>query len=424
MQKALLIAWWEFRWAVARRAYLIAVVLLPLFFAGIGAVSALTTRSATTTSAGGSIAIIDSTAIVDIAFAVEQAARREEIRTGEVGPGPLLAPPAPIVAYADLDAAMADLKARKLAAIYVIEPDYLTTGNITSYIRDAGVFGQAAANQRTTQVSDAIRASLLRKGLSGDELTRAYAPAVRQKRFTVDNQGTLRDSSEAFGISRFASSFGMFMLFTMSVFFSAGFLQQATVEDRQNRVFEVLLSSASADQLLVGKIIGLGGAGLLQVAIYVVLFVVPGMTVFTFFQVTAGRLALLLVYFVNGYLLFASFMAATGMIGRTPQESAQMSAFWTLAAISPMFFLVSITAAPSGIVARVLSFFPLSSPVTMMLRLSTGEVPVMDIVLSIAIGIVSVYVSLRATSKIFRAATLMYGKRPNLPELIRWLRAT
>lgn len=264
----------------------------------------------------------------------------------------------------------------------------------------------------------------MRKGLSGDELARAYAPAVRLKRFNVDSRGKLQDAGDSFGLGRFAGSFGVFMLFTMAIFFSAGFLQQATIEDRQNRVFEVLLSSVSADQLLMGKIIGLGGAGLLQVGIYIVLLIVPGTTVLSLFQVPVGRLALLLVYFVNGYLLFASFMAATGMLGRTPQESAQMSTFWTLAAISPMFFLASIIAAPNGLVARFLSFFPLSSPVTMMLRLTTGEVPPMDIIVSIAIGTVSVYVALRATSKIFRAATLMYGKRPNLPELIRWLRVT
>jgi ABC-2 type transport system permease protein len=424
MQKTLLIAWWEFRSAVVRRAYLLAVVLLPLFFGGIGVVSALATRSAATANPGGSIGLIDKTAIVDIAFASAQAARREETRTGDAGPAPILAQPVPIVAYSDVDAALADLKARKLLAVFVIEADYVVTGDITMYTRDTGLFGQPAANQRANQVGDAIRASLLRKGLSGDELARAYAPAIRLKRFSMDNQGKMEDASGAFGIRRFASSFGVFMLFMMSVFFSAGFLQQATIEDRQNRVFEVLLSSATADQLLMGKILGLGGAGLLQVAIYTVLLIVPGMTMLSFFQVPVGRLALLLVYFANGYLLFASFMAATGMIGRTPQESTQLSAFWTMAAISPMFFIASITAAPNGVLARALSFFPLSAPVTMMLRLTTSEVPTTDIVVSIAIGAVSVYVALRATSKIFRAATLMYGKRPNLPELMRWLRAT
>jgi len=423
MQKTLLIAWWEFRSAVVRRAYVFAVVLLPLLFGGIGTISALTTRSAAS-NPGGTVGLVDKPGIVDIAFASEQAARREENRTGpDITPGQLPGLPPALTPYTDSDLAIADLKARKLVAVYVIEADYLSTGNITSYGRDTGLFNQPGANQRVNQVADAIRASLMKRGMSGDDLTRAYAPAVRLKRFTLDNRGTLQEG-DTFGVGRFISSFGIFMLFTMSIFFSAGFLQQATIEDRQNRVFEVLLSSANADQLLMGKIIGLGGAGLLQVAIYVVLLIVPGMTMLAFFQFPLGRLALLLVYFVNGYLLFASFMAATGMLGRTPQESAQMSAFWTMAAISPMFFIASIIAAPNGLVARALSFFPLSSPVTMMLRLTSGEVPLTDIIVSILIGIVAVYVALRTTSKIFRAATLMYGKRPTLPELMRWLRAT
>jgi ABC-2 type transport system permease protein len=272
------------------------------------------------------------------------------------------------------------------------------------------------------QVGDAIRASLLKDRLSVDDLNRAYAPTARIKRLAIDSSGRVSESSTGFNLGPFISSFGVFMLFTMSIFFSAGFLQQATIEDRQNRVFEILLSSADANQLLMGKIIGLGGAGLLQVAIYVLLLLLPGSTLLALIDVPVAGLALSLVYFVIGYLLFASFMAATGMLGRTPQESAQMSAFWTMAAISPMFFLASIMTAPNGWLSRGLSFFPLSSPVTMLLRLTSPDVPILDIVVSIAIGIVSVYFALRATARIFRAATLMYGKRPNLPELWRWLK--
>jgi ABC-2 type transport system permease protein len=422
MKKALLIARWEFRSAVMRRAYLFAVLALPLLFGGIGATTALTNRSAQRSSAGTPIAIVDRAGFVDLAFASEQAARRGADATAQlqgVGPAPALS----LVAYADVDAAIADVAANKLSAAYVIEPDYLATGHITTYSRDAGMFGQPVANLRVAQVGDAIRASLLKNRLSAGDLSRAYAPAVGLKRLAVDSSGRVTESSAGFNLGRFISSFGIFMLFTMAIFFSAGFLQQATIEDRQNRVFEILLSSATADQLLMGKIIGLGGAGLLQVAIYVVLLLVPGATLFALIDVPFARLGLSLVYFVLGYLLFASCMAATGMLGRTPQESAQMSAFWTMAAIAPMFFLASIMTAPNGWLSRGLSFFPLSSPVTMLLRLTSAEVPPLDIVVSIAIGIVSVYFALRATARIFRAATLMYGKRPNLPELLRWLRA-
>jgi ABC-2 type transport system permease protein len=209
----------------------------------------------------------------------------------------------------------------------------------------------------------------------------------------------------------------------MSIFFSAGFLQQATVEDRQNRMIEILLSSVDPDQLLIGKILGLGGAGLLQVGLYVALVILPGSTMLTLFEIPLARIILLLAYYVVGYLVFACLMAGTGMIGRSAQESAQLSAMWTLTAMSPMFFLASIAASPNGLLARALSFFPLTMPVAMLLRLTATEVPAIDIIASLGIGAVSAYFLLRGAARIFRAASLMYGKRPNLPELVRWLRA-
>jgi ABC-2 type transport system permease protein len=116
-------------------------------------------------------------------------------------------------------------------------------------------------------------------------------------------------------------------------------------------------------------------------------------------------------------------MAGFGMIGRTQQETAQLSALWTMVAVSPMWFIMAITAAPNGLVSRTLSIFPLTMPVTMIIRLSTGGVPLADILASTAIGVIAIYVAAVGAARIFRAATLMYGKRPNLPEVIRWLRA-
>jgi ABC-2 type transport system permease protein len=221
----------------------------------------------------------------------------------------------------------------------------------------------------------------------------------------------------------FAGSFIVLILLTMSIFFSAGFLQQGTVEDRQNRVMEILLSSVTAEQLLIGKLLGLGAAGLLQVGLYVALVIVPGSTVLSFFNVPLGGVMMSLVYFALGYTLFACLMAGFGMIGRTQQETAQLSALWTLAAVSPMWFIMAITAAPNGLTARALSFFPLTSPVTMIIRLSIGHVPMVDLLISAAVLVVAIYFALIGAARIFRAATLMYGKRPNLPELVRWLRA-
>jgi ABC-2 type transport system permease protein len=422
MNKALLIARWEFLSTVTRRAYIFSVVAMPLLFGIIGAIPILSTRSAAASSADVPMALVDPAAVVDLELAARLANERTQARP-RAARDLLPTRPDGLVKSMELTPALEALNARRVAAVYELAADYLTSGRMTVYTRSSGMFAQAFANQRQGQVVDAIRASLLQTALSGDALARAYAPAARLERFTVDGTGKPSRDEDGGALGPFAGSFIVLILLTMSIFFSAGFLQQGTVEDKQNRVMEILLSSVTAEQLLIGKLLGLGAAGLLQVGLYVVLVIVPGSTVLSFFNVPLGGVMISLVYFALGYTLFACLMAGFGMIGRTQQETAQLSALWTLAAVSPMWFIMAITAAPNGATARALSFFPLTSPVTMIIRLSIGNVPPVDLLISAVVLIVAIYFALIGAARIFRAATLMYGKRPNLPELIRWLRA-
>jgi ABC-2 type transport system permease protein len=422
MNKALLIARWEFLSTVTRRAYIFSVVAMPLLFGIIGAIPILSTRSAAASSADVPMALVDPAAVVDLELAARLANERTQARP-RAARDLLPTRPDGLVKSMELTPALEALNARRVAAVYELAADYLTSGRMTVYTRSSGMFAQAFANQRQGQVVDAIRASLLQTTLSGDALARAYAPAARLERFTVDGTGKPSRDEDGGALGPFAGSFIVLILLTMSIFFSAGFLQQGTVEDKQNRVMEILLSSVTAEQLLIGKLLGLGAAGLLQVGLYVVLVIVPGSTVLSFFNVPLGGVMISLVYFALGYTLFACLMAGFGMIGRTQQETAQLSALWTLAAVSPMWFIMAITAAPNGVTARALSFFPLTSPVTMIIRLSIGNVPPVDLLISAVVLIVAIYFALIGAARIFRAATLMYGKRPNLPELIRWLRA-
>jgi ABC-2 type transport system permease protein len=129
-----------------------------------------------------------------------------------------------------------------------------------------------------------------------------------------------------------------------------------------------------------------------------------------------------LVYFVLGYLLFASLMAGTGILGDTAQESGQMAAVWTMTSMIPLFLMMSLGDAPNSVLARVLSFFPLTAPVTMLLRIAITRVPTADVLISIATLLLGVVVVVKSVAKIFRAASLMYGKRPGFSEIIHWLR--
>ena len=423
MNKVLLIARWEFITTVTRRAYIFAVIAMPLLYGGMVALAGLAGRSASTNAGRVPTAIVDQAHVLDLAAARAEASRRDRDATPDslAGFGAAL-PPTPLVEYGDLEAALAALRARTVATVYVLAADYVVTGDISSYTRDAGMFSQQADRQRQAQVADAIRAGLLQPVLASDALARVYAPASRIKRLRLNASGAPEPVTDPSGLGPFAGALGVMLILTMAIFFSAGFLVQATIEDRQSRMIEILFSSVDPLQLVLGKIVGLAGAGLLQVAIYIGLIIVPGATLLAIFQVSLLKMALSVVYFAIAYVLFACLMMWTGMIGRTSQESGQMSALWMMAAASPMFFIASIGAAPNGWLSRTLSFVPLTSPVTMLIRIASADVPPADIAISIAIGVVAIYGALRGAARIFRAAALMYGKRATLPEIDRWLR--
>jgi ABC-2 type transport system permease protein len=420
VNKALLVARWEFLTTITRRSYIVVVVAIPVFYGFIVGAAALTGRSLARGQGERSIAIVDAAHILDLRFAAAQAAART---SADADPASASAAAETLAVYDDTPAALAALAAHRVTSVYVVEPDYLRTGRITAYGRDSGLFSIPTERRRLNQVSDAVRASLLQHAVAPDVLARAYAPGANVTRMSVDDRGRVSPAPESGVLGPFAGPFAVYFMLTLAIFFSSAFLQQATVEDRQNRMIEILLSSLGTEELLLGKIIGLAAAGLLQVAIYLALLAVPAMTLTIALQIPLAKLALSFFYFLLGYTLFACLMAGTGALGRTAQESAQMSAIWTLTAAAPMGFLAAITAAPSGALARVLSFFPLTAPVTMLLRLSGGDPPLVDIAASIAVCTAAIYLSLRAAAKILRASFLMYGKRATLPELIHWLRA-
>jgi len=130
-----------------------------------------------------------------------------------------------------------------------------------------------------------------------------------------------------------------------------------------------------------------------------------------------GSLMLEAVYYLLGYLLFGAIMATAGSLGTNIRESQQLSGIFSFTASIPWFFGGIWFSNPNAPLARVLSFFPLTAPTMMMLRLPMGEVPAIDIVGSIIVLAISIPIALWAGGKIFRIGLLMYGKRPALKEI-------
>jgi len=424
MNKVWVIAKREFLVTVTRKGYIFAVAGMPLLFGGIFGISFLTSGTLEQSIKSGSeaIAVIDRSHTLDFQLAAStEPVRESPTAATEVLQKAAGSKPSRIVPYTDMTQAIRDLKEGRLSAVYLIESDYMSTGKIIAYSPERGMFSDLAPPDRS-RLYDLIRASLVKGRIDGETRERILAPG-KLKQMKVSKSGDVENASDSFQkAARFFGPFSMFLLLTMSIFFSSGYLLQGIAEEKQNRVIEVIWASVDPMELLAGKIIGLGAAGLLQVAFYAGMLFLPAVTVFALFQVSVAGLVLSLVYYILGYLLFAGLMAGTGILGNSPQESGQLSAFWTLLSMIPMFMLAPISEAPNSWLARGLSWFPLTAPVTMLLRITSGHIPWVDVGISIVVLVVSIYLAVRAAAKMFRAAALMYGKRPGVGEIFRWLR--
>jgi ABC-2 type transport system permease protein len=219
------------------------------------------------------------------------------------------------------------------------------------------------------------------------------------------------------------------LLLVLSITFSSTYLLQGLGDEKENRLIEVLLSSVSTRQLIIGKVLGIGAAGLIQVLVWVacVPLIVHLATssiggFFSTLQIPPNFLILCVVYFILGYLLFAVISTGIGAISPSAREGQQLATIFTLTAVCPLWFASAIIMFPNNPVFVFLTIFPLTAPVTLIMRLGSTDVAAWQIIVSIVVLLVSITVGLFLTIKIVRTFLLMYGKRPSLGTIIRNLK--
>ncbi len=213
------------------------------------------------------------------------------------------------------------------------------------------------------------------------------------------------------------------MLLWIGVFTSAQHLMMSTIEEKSNRVMEVLLSAVSPMQLMTGKILGHGAVGLLIVLIYSSLGLAGLGVLKAFNLIQLMDLVYLFVFFFMAYFMIAAMMAAVGSAVTDIREANTLVTPVMLLAMVPLFLWMPISQAPNGGLATAFSFIPPASPFVMILRLAADEpVPAWQIPATIAWGYACVLGMIWMAAKIFRIGVLMYGKPPTPGQLIRWLR--
>ena len=219
----------------------------------------------------------------------------------------------------------------------------------------------------------------------------------------------------------------LYVLF-MSLFTYGVVVMRAVLEEKQSRVLEVLLCFASPDELMIGKILGVGALALTQVLIWItgVLWVISANSLARETIALMHQGPPLLVYFILfdalGYLLYSSIFAAVGAAFNSPDEAQQ----WMFVLILPLavagMLLPAILAHPDSRAAMIASMVPFTAPPLMFTRMLTGHPATWEFVVAIALLIASILAAMWLCARIYRVGILMYGKRPTIGEIARWLR--
>jgi ABC-2 type transport system permease protein len=200
-------------------------------------------------------------------------------------------------------------------------------------------------------------------------------------------------------------------------------LISSIIEEKNSRIIEVLLSVVSPFELMAGKILGLAAAGCTTVA----LWGLAGYGAATWqgmkIDISAGLIGYSLIYYVLGFILFSAILAGVGSICNTIKETQSLLMPVMIVFVIPVVIGIKLVANPNGELARVLSYVPPTTPMVMVLRLSSGsDIWIGEVILSILVLAAGVWVTLWVAAKVFRTGILMYGKRPALRETLRWLR--
>ncbi len=448
MRRALLVARRELSVTLRRKAYLLTIFGMPVLFGAIFGVMGYVTAKSAMKIRPKVVAVVDSSGVVDtsILLDLEKQARDYNVLSDEAqealdnrlsGLNPSTRALAgeifsgfrgtiALLMMSDADSAREATRRGDLEGALLVSGDYLNTGRVWGYTQSRSFMedGEGPAERLLRQT---LTLSLLKDQNIDPAIQNRILRPMSLRMYEVSEPGEeFEETGIASEIRKFALPYGFSLLLMMSILMGGGFLLQGVAEEKENRVIEILLSGLTPDDLMTGKVLGLGAAALIQILVWLgmafALLTIASRNFLPDFDVPLDLFLICLGYFLVGFLMISSLMAGAGSLGNTMKESQQLSTWFTIPIVAPFFLIMVILAEPNGIVARILSYIPLTSPVTMMLRLPSGQVPWWELPLTFVILIVSVYLALKLGGKLFRLGSLMYGKRPTVPEIWRWMR--
>lgn len=396
MKKTLMIMAAEIRTSLRRKSFVIIAIVAPLVLGLVALGIGLINRNA-----------------MESAF-VEAAASPAVSSTvaGYVDTGNLIRtvpadmPADRLVRYDDAAAAQAALQSGAIAGYYVIAPDYLQSGDVTYVTQDFSVLSDSLD-------SGPIQQLLLINILGGDA---SLASAVQQPfQVQATSLAPVAAPSEEGWISEMFPLFMVLILY-MALLIPGGILVNALIDEKKNRVMEVLMTSVSPAQMVTGKVAALGLLGLLMTALWLgVLWAISrfggsALSIPAGFSIPTGLLVWALIYFLGGYAIYGAQFAGIGALAPDVNQTKSVTWIVMLPIIIAYTFMAVSFDDPTGPLAVFLSLFPLTSSVAMIGRMAATEVPLWQAVLAAVLQFVTAYFIIRLTARMFRAQYLLTGQ--------------
>ena len=425
MHNAWLVVQREYMERIRSKAFIIMTLLMPVFMASTILIPAVLSNM----KSGVIRRIVLVANNVDIAEAIRQqliapsAKSDASERSGKKSGAPRFAVEISTdTSDVERDKLRRDVSDGKIDGFLWLTDSDLANRKVVYSAKDVTDFGESIELRNAVQ-SAIVKRQLGQKGMSEVEVESVLKP------IDLDSVRIEKGKEGASGVAVFLVSFTMVMLLYVNVLVYGFAVMRSIIEEKSSRILEVLLSSVTAKQLLAGKIIGVGAVGLTQVAIWLAIagaFSLVGLSsagsMLANVHIPVIGVVAFGVYFILGYFLYSTMYAALGSMVNSDQEAQQVQWPAMLPIIFSIMMVTTVLQHPNSQLALWTSLFPFFTPILMFVRIMAETPPMWQVLLSICLMLLTTWGLLSLSSRIYRVGILMYGKRPTLPELRKWLR--
>ncbi|MEP7235966.1 MAG: ABC transporter permease [Ignavibacteriota bacterium] len=431
MNKMLIVLKHEFRQKIRSKAFIILTFVAPLIMAGFVAVPILITSI--NEGNDKQILIIDETGKLGKYFLVDSSTRPLLHQPGDgASKTPSLGPPLHLALLGNPTERTPDslktlLLTKQIAGYLIIPSNAITDTAVAATLRVTNANDFTVEGFLSSHYKDALFSERLKTGGIDPDFVRQARRGAEINTLKVTEGKETSDNGIGFAGGYIT---GMFIYISMLLY--GTLIMQSVIEEKNSRVIELLSSSVKPMDILVGKVLGVGLAGLLQVSVWASMFAAVSVFALPAILVSLGSAAgsiispsafiYFVLYFIFGYLMYATLYAGAGATVEQASDAQQVSMPITFLVILPILMMTSVIQSPSSTSSVILSLIPFFSPILMMGRIFSETPPFWQIALSFVLMTGAFFGVLWVAGKIYRTGILMYGKKYSLREIFRWLK--